>query len=314
MIQVDNYKKSNKFILFKFMKMDYQTVLKEYKPSHDFFIGIDSDGCVFDTMEVKQKEFFIPDGIKYFDLFAIAKIVRETWEFVNLYSVYRGGNRFLSLIKVFELLNKRKEIIDSEIRLPDLTSLKEWASKETKLGNASLLKYFESNYNPDLEKVVRWTVAVNKDISEWLHDIPPFPYARKACEKLSCFADTIVVSQTPLEALEREWQEHDLKKYVTLIAGQEHGTKVEHIAFSAKGKYADDKILMIGDANGDLDAAKSNGVLFFPVIPGKENLSWKRFLNEGLEKFLTGKFAGSYEENLLGEFRKSLPDTPPWKR
>jgi phosphoglycolate phosphatase-like HAD superfamily hydrolase len=296
------------------MKMDYQSVLKDFKPSHDFFIGIDSDGCVFDTMEVKQKEFFIPNGIKYFDLFAMAKIVRETWEFVNLYSVYRGANRFLSLIKVFELLKRRREIIDSGIRLPDLTSLKEWVRKETKLGNATLRKYFDSNYDPDLEKVVRWTEAVNKDISDWLHDIAPFPYARKSIEKINSFADTIVVSQTPLEALEREWEEHDLKKYVSLIAGQEHGTKAEQIAFSGKGKYTDVKILMIGDANGDLDAAKSNGVLFFPVIPGKEDLSWKRFLNEGLEKFLTGKFAGSYEENLLIEFRRSLPEIPLWER
>ena len=293
--------------------MDYQSILKDLKPVHNFFIGIDSDGCVFDTMEVKQKEFFIPNGIKYFDLFAVAKIVRETWEFVNLYSVYRGGNRFISIIKVFELLNKRKEIIDSCLILPDLTSLKEWVRIETKLGNTSLRKYFESHYNPDLEKVVRWTEAVNKDISEWLHDIPPFPHARKAIEKINSFADSIVVSQTPLEALEREWEEHNLKKYISFIAGQEHGTKAEHIAFAAKNKYPDNKILMIGDATGDLDAAKSNGVLFYPVIPGKEDLSWERLLNEGFDRFITGKFAGSYEEDLLAEFSRSLPDMPPWE-
>ena len=82
--------------------MDYQAILDKLKPDHDFFIGIDSDGCVFDSMEVKQKEFFIPNALKYFDLFAISKILRETWEFVNLYSIYRGGNRFTSLIKVNE--------------------------------------------------------------------------------------------------------------------------------------------------------------------------------------------------------------------
>ena len=293
--------------------MNHQSVLKELKPTHDFFIGIDSDGCVFDTMEVKQKEFFIPAGIKYFDLFAIAKIVRETWEFVNLYSIYRGGNRFISIIKVFELLNERKEISDSGFKLPDLTSLKQWVKIETKLGNVSLRKYFESNYNPDLEKVVMWTEAVNKEISQWLHDIPPFPHARKAIEKLSSFADTIVVSQTPLEALEREWEEHGLKKFVTVIAGQEYGTKSEHIAFAAKSKYPDDKILMIGDARGDLAAAKSNGVLFFPILPGKEDQSWKRFLTEGLNRFISGKFAGRYEDDLLNDFRKSLQDTPPWE-
>ena len=293
--------------------MDYQSLLKELKPVHEFFIGIDSDGCVFDTMEVKQKEFFVPNAIKYFDLFAVSKIVRETWEFVNLYSVHRGVNRFPALIKVFELLSERKEIKESGFRLPDLASLKKWVNKETKLSNATLRKYFESNYDPELERIVRWTEAVNKDISEWLHDVAPFPHARKVIEKAGLLCDTIVVSQTPLEALEREWEEHNLRQFVNIIAGQEHGTKAEHISFASKGKYPDYKILMIGDAFGDLEAARSNGVLFYPVIPGQEDHSWKRFLDEGLDKFFSGKFAGSYEEKLLIEFRRSLPDTPPWE-
>ena len=34
--------------------------LLELKPRYDFFIGIDSDGCAFDTMEIKHKECFCP--------------------------------------------------------------------------------------------------------------------------------------------------------------------------------------------------------------------------------------------------------------
>lgn len=292
--------------------MNYQAALKNLKPDHEFFVGIDSDGCVFDTMEVKQKEFFIPIALKYFDLYSISKLLRETWEFVNLYSVHRGGNRFTSLIKVFDILNNRKEIRESSFRLPDLSPLQKWVNNETKLSNANLRKYFESNYDPDLEKVLMWTEAVNIEITDWLRDIPPFPHAKSSLDKIYSSSDIVIVSQTPLEALEREWKEHDLRKYVRAIAGQEHGTKSEHIAFSAMGKYPGNKILMIGDAKGDLDSAKNNGILFFPIIPGREDQSWERFLNEGFEKFTNGKFAGKYEEVLLREFRKSLPETPPW--
>jgi DNA repair photolyase len=70
---------------------------------------------------------------------------------------------------------------------------------------------------------------------------------------------------------------------------------------------------MIGDAKGDLDAARNNGILFYPIIPGNEDKSWERFLNEGLEKFRKGIYAGSYEKELLSEFVKSLPDKPPWQ-
>jgi len=54
--------------------MDYQSELKKLQPAHEFFIGVDSDGCVFDTMEVKQKEFFIPNALKYFNLFSISDL------------------------------------------------------------------------------------------------------------------------------------------------------------------------------------------------------------------------------------------------
>jgi phosphoglycolate phosphatase-like HAD superfamily hydrolase len=293
--------------------LNYQASLKNLKPSHEFFIGIDSDGCVFDSMEVKQKEFFIPNALKIFDLLEISKILQETWEFVNLYSIYRGGNRFTSIIKVFELLKERKEIRDKDYNLPDMSSLKEWVKSETKLSNSNLRKFFESNYDPDLERVVTWSEAVNRDISKLLRNIPPFPHAKQAIGNMSAFSDLIIVSQTPLEALEREWKENDMNKYVKLIAGQEHGTKTEHISLAAKGKYSDNNILMIGDARGDLDAAYNNGILFYPIIPGKEDESWERYLNEGLEKFRKGRFAGKYEKSLLREFRKSLPDTPPWE-
>jgi len=288
--------------------------LKNLQPEHDFLIGIDSDGCVFDSMEVKQKEFFIPNALKYFDLFPISRILRETWEFVNLRSIYRGGNRFKSLIKVFELLSEREEIKNSNYKLPDLLLLKEWVNIETKLDNASLRKYFESNSNPDLEIVLRWTEAVNKDISKWLRGIPSFPNAVSAIKRMSSFSDIIIVSQTPLEALDREWKEHDLKKYVKATAGQEHGTKTEHIELAAKGKYSENKILIIGDAPGDLDAAKNNRVLFYPIIAGKEDMSWERLLKEGLDKFTSGSFAGMYQQSLLIEFINSLPVKTGWEK
>jgi hypothetical protein len=70
-----------------------QRVLEEFKPAKGFFIGIDSDGCVFDTMEIKHKECFAPMFIKHFGLQAASKYAREVWEFVNLYSKSRGVSR-----------------------------------------------------------------------------------------------------------------------------------------------------------------------------------------------------------------------------
>ena len=43
------------------------------------------------------------------------------------------------------------------------------------------------------------------------------------------------------DALEREWNENDIRQFVQIIAGQEMGTKTEHLAFAAKEKYAPTK-------------------------------------------------------------------------
>jgi len=127
-------------------------------------------------------------------------------------------------------------------------------------------------------------------------------------------ADIVVVSATPTEALIREWQEHDLAGFARVIAGQEMGTKSEHLKWAADGKYPQEKILMIGDALGDLKAARSIAALFFPINPGSEEKSWKRFRDQGFKRFVAGQYAGEYEARLIEQFRKLLPETPPWKK
>ena len=174
-------------------------------------------------------------------------------------------------------------------------------------------KVLEAN-DPIITNAYNWSVAVNATIKEVVYGIPPFPFVRESLVKMIEKADAMVVSQTPVEALEREWKENDIDQYVRLIAGQEYGTKTEHLKYAAKGKYPEDKILMIGDAPGDFKAAKSNGVLFYPVNPGNEEASWERFYEESLDKFFEGSYAGKYEEDLIEEFNSYLPSTPPWKK
>jgi phosphoglycolate phosphatase-like HAD superfamily hydrolase len=136
---------------------------------------------------------------------------------------------------------------------------------------------------------------------------------RESLEKLNQFADAMCISQTPADALKREWSEHGIDGFVQMIAGQEMGTKTEHIKFAAKDKYAPTKILMIGDAPGDFNAAKKNGALFFPINPGTEEKSWERLIGEALDRFFKGTYAGDYEAQLVKEFDACLPEHPHWK-
>ena len=295
------------------MKIKDAKVLKELKPKHKYFIGIDSDGCAFDTMEIKHKECFIPNIIKYWNLQAVSKYAREAAEFVNLYSKWRGINRFPALVMAFDLLRHRQEVQKRKVAIPDVNELREFIDSGLPLGNPSLKKVVESNGSPVLQQALEWSEAVNAAIADMVTGIPPFPYVRESLEMLSSVADMMVVSATPTDALNKEWTENGIHTYVREIAGQEMGSKKEHLALAAVDKYESGHILMIGDAPGDMKAAKANNALFYPIMPGEEDASWQRFYEEAADVFMQGKYAGEYEEKLIQEFLDHLPETPPWK-
>lgn len=284
-----------------------------FEKKHNFFIGIDSDGCAFDAMEIKHKECFIPNFIKYFNLQPVSKYAREAAEFTNLYSKSRGANRFLSYIEALDLLEERDEVKARNAKIPRLQAVRDWTQKETKLGNPALKAAVEESNDPELKQALEWSLAVNETVADIVHGVPPFPLVRESFEKLSTQADMIVCSSTPSAALQTEWTEHGLIDYVQAICGQESGNKKQNLTRGLEFGYDKEKCLMMGDAPGDMNAALDVGILYFPINPGHEEESWEKFYNEGIQKFLDGTFAGAYQEELIKWFNTFLPDTPPWK-
>ena len=295
---------------------EFNRPLVEMQPKKKFFVGIDSDGCAFDSMEIKHKECFIPNIIKYWSLQAVSKYAREAAEFVNLYSKWRGVNRWPALTTAVDLLAEREEVLRRNGSLPKFPNVRAFVAQDQfPHSNEGLKMYMEANPGKsDLEIAWQWTNAVNDMIGDMVHGVPPFPFLREGLQKLQNSADMIVVSATPVEALTREWKEHDIDQYVRIIAGQEMGKKAEHLTMAAKGKYADTHILMIGDAPGDMRAAHTVGALFYPINPSAEEESWQRFYEEAADKFLNEEYEGDCEDRVIAEFEQYLPDTPPWKK
>ena len=288
--------------------------LAELEPKYDFFVGIDSDGCAFDTMEVKHKECFTPNIIKHWKLQPVSKYAREAAEFVNLYSKWRGINRWPALVMVFDLLRERPEVQTRNVVPPEALCIRAFIADERFPKSNDGLKAYRAEYpDSELDIAWAWTTGVNATVADMVHGVPPFPFVRESLSFLEDKADMIVVSATPLEALEREWREHDIARYVRVIAGQEMGKKALHLKLAARGKYPADHILMVGDAPGDMKAARANDALFYPINPGHEEASWQRFYQEAVHRFLAGEYAGAYEAELIAEFERLLPEVPPWK-
>jgi phosphoglycolate phosphatase-like HAD superfamily hydrolase len=294
--------------------------LKEFKPKKKFFVGIDSDGCAFDTMGIKQRECFCPWMIGYFGLQPVAQAARECKDFADLFSKTRGANRHKTLKLILaDLLPSHPMVKIRSFEVPQFPNYFAWVDDpKSVLSNEGLKKAIKEAKDPqgkkELELALQWSEKVNWAIGEIVKKMPPFPYVRESLEKIRPLADVIVVSATPGEALIREWEEHDIAKYTDVIAGQEMGTKAQHLEYATKDKYEKDHVLMIGDAPGDMKAARANSALFFPVVPGKETESWKRFYEEAFDRFIKGKYAGGYEQKLAAEFEASLPEKPAWEK
>ena len=288
------------------------TDLAAIDPRHRSFVGVDSDGCVFDTMVAKQVRCFHPAIIAHWRLEPVGDTVRETAEFVGLNSTWRGSNRFIALLKIFELLASRPGIRRHGVELPDMTALREFVESGVPLGEPALEQAAHASGAPALVSALEWSRAVNRVIAREVNSAPPFPGARECLARMEADSDLICVSQTPREALTREWRTHGLDTLVRAIAGQEVGTKGEILALATRDKYASHNVLLIGDAPGDLSAAREAGALFYPILPGDEERSWERLLKESYPRFLAGDYAGEHQEYLIAGFEALLPTVPPW--
>jgi len=297
------------------MSHDPQAPLKAHKPGYGFFVGIDSDGCAFNSMEVKHNDCFSVNVVKYFGLSAVSRQVHLVWDFVNLYSQSRGCNRFKALLDSMDLLREMPKVKATGVIVPVLPAMRAWVKEESALGHPTLATRIEiatGDAKAELERVMAWSLGVNTFVKDIVKELPPFAGTRRVLNALQGKADVLVLSATPAEALAREWSEHGIDKFVSIIAGQEMGSKVEHLTLAAKGQYPADAVLMVGDAPGDLNAARAVGALFFPINPGDEEESWALLESEGLPKFFSKQYAGEYEKKLVDDFMKRLPSTPHW--
>ncbi|MDA3850827.1 MAG: HAD hydrolase-like protein [Spirochaetaceae bacterium] len=282
--------------------MDYQNQLREFNQTKEFFIAIDSDGCAFDTMEIKHKKCFCPAFIEHYRLHDIAPLATEVWNHVNLYSKDRGINRFKGLALALKQLHNHKDIGKNQSLVPHAEGLKSWLEKENKFSMASLEREINKHGDPDLVRAYQWSFASNRLIKENTQHLRPYEGVKQALNLLSEKCDCLVSSSTSVDILTTEWGENGILAHVQMIAGQEMGSKSEHLALSGISRYESAKRLMLGDAPGDYQAAKNNGALFFPIMPGKEEESWQEFLQEGFPRFLELRFSGEYEEVRVKDF------------
>lgn len=273
-------------------------VLKKKK---DFLICVDSDGCAMDTMDVKHMECFGPCMVEEWNLEEWSEPILRRWNEINLYQKTRGINRFKALAFILTEINHNYK------RIEDLDQLIYWADQAKELSNQSLEKEAEKSDSISLKKALEWSKQVNKKIDELSDSVKkPFEGVREALEELHKYADIAIVSSANRQAVVDEWEKEQILTFTDVVMAQDCGSKAHCIDTLKREGYENDHILMVGDAPGDIEAARKNGVLFYPILVRREKESWDELKAKGLRAFLSEEYSGNYEKEKEEEFYRNL--------
>ena len=275
----------------------------EHENRKNFLICVDSDGCAMDTMDIKHFRCFGPCMIDEWGLDQLREPLLARWNQINLYSATRGINRFKALNLIL------REVDEGHRPVPGLERLEEWVSGAPELSNSALeavIRQAEGEASC-LKHALSWSEKVNQAISALPEESKKaFPGVLEALEAARGEAEIAVVSSANRQAVAEEWERCGLIGCVNEICAQDSGSKTHCIQMMLQKGYSPDRTVMVGDAPGDLAAAQSAGVFFFPILVRREGESWERFRTEGLKRLLEGRFDGEYQGRLIAEFRDNL--------
>jgi len=276
--------------------------LEQYVKQKDYLICVDSDGCAMDTMDIKHIRCFGPCMVEEWELTQWKDAILKRWNDINLYTMTRGINRFKGLAMAL------KEINDTYIKIEGVEVLDQWVETSNELSNPALKRAIDENDNICLRKALSWSEKVNESINNDLTfaEKKPFEGVKEALEYAHQYADIAIVSSANLQAVEEEWELYGLLDHVDILLAQNVGSKAFCIQELLKKGYDVDKTMMTGDAVGDYEAAKKNGVFYYPICVRHEKESWEEFKAEAVSRLTSGSFAGEYQQKQITAFMDNL--------
>lgn len=275
--------------------------LETYQKKKKFLVCVDSDGCAMDTMDIKHFRCFGPCMVEEWNLQQWKEAILTRWNEINLYTMTRGINRFKGLAMALREINEKYTKIDG------IDALEKWVEESDELSNAAVERAMDATGAEVFKKALSWSKKVNESINALpFEEKKPFEGVKEGLAYAHQFADVAIVSSANLQAVEEEWELYGLLENVDILLAQNAGSKAFCISELLKKGYDKDKVMMTGDAPGDFDAAKKNGVYYYPILVKHEKQSWKEFVDTAVNKLVDGSFGGTYQEEKIQAFKDNL--------
>ena len=280
------------------------SIFDSFERKHDYLVCVDSDGCVMDTMNCKHFHCFGPCMVTEWGLEEWKDAILDRWNVINLFSMTRGINRFKGLAMALGEIDKQYKPITG------IAALQHWVEVAPALSNDGVAKAAAEATDADaklvFEKALNWSKAVNAAIVE-LDEALKVPYdgAKEGLAAAHIFADVAMVSSANRDAVEEEWGKFGLLEHTDIVLAQDVGSKAACIKEMLKFGYDINKVVMVGDAPGDCDAAEKNGVHYYPILVNHEKDSWDEAIAVAFGKLQSGEYA-AYGAKKKQEFLKNL--------
>ena len=280
------------------------SIFDSFAKKHDYLVCVDSDGCVMDTMNCKHFHCFGPCMVTEWGLDAWKDEILERWNVINLFSMTRGINRFKGLAMALGEINEKY------VPIVGIMHLQHWADSAPALSNdavaAAAVNAECEEAKIVFEKALSWSKAVNASIVKLPEELKvPYDGAKEGLAAAHSFADVAMVSSANRDAVEEEWGKFGLLGHTDIVLAQDIGSKAACIAEMLKFGYDLDKVVMVGDAPGDCDAAEKNHVWYYPILVNHEKASWDEAIATAFGKLQAGEYA-EYEALKKKEFLANL--------
>ena len=280
------------------------SIFDSFERKHDYLVCVDSDGCVMDTMNCKHFNCFGPCMVTEWGLEEWKDEILDRWNVINLFSMTRGINRFKGLAMALGEIDQKYKPITG------IAALQHWADTAPALSNDGVAKAAAEAADADaklvFEKALSWSKAVNASIVELPEELKvPYDGAKEGLAAAHQFADVAMVSSANRDAVEEEWGKFGLLEHTDIVLAQDIGSKAACIAAMLKFGYDLDKVVMVGDAPGDCDAAEKNHVHYYPILVNHEKESWDEAIAVAFGKLQAGEYA-EYGAEMKKKFLANL--------
>ena len=276
-------------------------MLKKTKPK---LIALDSDGCVYDTMEAKCCLYTVPEVLRHWQLDAVRDDVEAFYRKYSLTGTTRGANRFLTLHALFRFLSEKASL--EQFGLEHMGLFLQMAEDGEHLSVPAFEEIYAQTGDVGLKQIIDWAKDVNARVKAGTPNIKTFPLVRESMEKIKQHANLAVVSTASMLTLEREWQNFDFIQYPDAILGHEYGDKWDMIYRLLEQGFGRDDVLMVGDSYWDYRGSRICGVKFYPIIAGHEAESWHTLYHVVLDCFFAGSYTRERETPYLQQFQTIL--------